>query len=143
MTKEMPDITWAYLTRPDYETVRAKGCFVDGDTVICERMLHKGRRLLKEAELWLRLLEVDTPELRSPTLEAGLAAAAFTRSWIEDAERRMDGYWPLILQDIKTDSFGRVLCYVWARDTGESLNEAILAAGHSPRISALQQLRDA
>ncbi len=131
-----------YPARMDHETRRAKGCYIDGDSFIMERKILDESRTLKQAEVRVRLLEIDTPEVRGATLEAGLAAAAFTRLWLESVERSGD-MWPFLLQTTVDDSFGRVLATLWARDTGEALHEAIIAAGHSKRVSAMAQIKAA
>lgn len=140
MNRQMPEPQPVYYARVDRETSRKKGPWLDGDTFILERLV--APPALKEGEVWVRLLEVDTPETQGETLEAGLAAAAFTRLWLERVSRDSPS-WPLVLQPVKKDSFGRWLSYVWARSTGESLNDALVVAGHSSRVSAMQQLREA
>lgn len=143
MLSELPEVQWVSPARLDYEVERPTGPFQDGDTFIIERLLSRERPRLKEGEVWVRPLKVDTPEITGATKAAGLAAAQFTREWLEAAELRTEGRWPLVVQAIKKDVFGRLLCYIWARDTGEALHDAIIAAGHSERISALAQLKAA
>jgi hypothetical protein len=41
---------------------------------------------LKQGEIHLRLLEVDTPEVKGVTRDAGIAAKAFTQLWLEAVE---------------------------------------------------------
>lgn len=142
MAKEMPSVSKVYPARLDRETRRPKGPFIDGDSFIVSRLLKEESRTLKEGEVHVRLLEVDTPEVKGATKEAGLAAAAFTRLWLESVERT-GGRWPFLLQTTVDDSFGRILCWIWDVATGEALHEALLRAGHSERISAMQQLKDA
>lgn len=133
--RAMPEPQRVFLARLDRETARVAGPTLDGDTVICECLLcHEPH--LKQGEIHLRLLEVDTPEIRGETRDAGLAAKAFTQLWLEMAERGGDE-WPLLVQFVKLDSFGRWLAWVWARSTGESLSEALIAAGHSERLPVL------
>lgn len=147
MTHIMPQIDWVYPAHADYNTVRVKGPFVDGDTFIVERLLNQ--QGLKESEVWVRLLEVNTAEVTGDTKEAGLIAAAWTKDWLETASNTASGAslayakWPLAIQTLKKDSFGRHLAYIWNRTTGECLNDAIIEAGLSERISALMQLKAA
>ncbi|MEJ7871427.1 MAG: hypothetical protein WKF67_04150, partial [Rubrobacteraceae bacterium] len=78
------------------------------------------------------------------TKEAGLAAAAFTRWWLETTENSPTAEaWPFLLQTTVDDSFGRILAKIYARETGEALHEAIIAAGHSERVSAMAQIKAA
>lgn len=138
----MLEVLWTSPARVDYESERSKGPFVDGDTFIIERLLSRERPKLKEGEVWVRLLEVDTAENRDPTKAAWLAAKEFTQGWLEDAERNSgQGAWPFIVQAIKKDVFGRLLCYLMRVDTGEMLHDALYNAGHTERIPALVQLR--
>lgn len=136
----MPALDWVYEARIDYETARKRGPFVDGDTFIVERMLT--REGLKESGVWIRLLEVDTAEVTGSTREKGLEAATWTSEWLVEAQS-VPGDWPLLIQTVKKDSFGRHLAYVWSRMSGECLNDAIIEAGYSIRISALEQLSKA
>lgn len=131
-----------YPARIDHENRRVKGPYLDGDSFVMERKLLDESRTLKQGEVHVRLLEVDTPEVRGPTKEAGFAAASFTYLWLQSVERT-GGAWPFLLQTTVDDSFGRVLSYVFARETGEALHEAILEAGHSERVSAMMQIREA
>ena len=137
-----PEYQKVYPARMDHETRRIKGCYIDGDTFIMERKVLDDSRTLKEGEVRIRPLEVDTPEISQATKEAGLAAAAFTRTWLESVERT-GGRWPFLLQTTVSDSFGRLLSYVYSAETGEALHEAILEAGHSKRVSALEQIKEA
>ncbi len=133
-----------YLARMDHETRRLKGPYMDGDSFIIERKILDESRTLKQGEVHVRLLEIDTPEIRGETKEAGLAAADFTRWWLQTVENSLTAdAWPLLLQTTVDDSFGRVLAYVFARETGEALHEAIIAAGHSERLSAMAQIKAA
>lgn len=137
--RAIPDVTrWATPARIDYDTTRKKGPFVDGDTFILERLVSPKPRL-EEGEMWVRLLEVDTPELSGSTHTQGLAAAVYTRLWLERIERETSR-WPFVVEALEKDSFGRWLSYVWRRSTGECLNEALISAGHSTRISAKEQI---
>jgi endonuclease YncB( thermonuclease family) len=138
--KEMPALDWVYPARIDYETARKRGPFVDGDTFIIERMLDQ--QGLREGEVWVRLLEVDTAELTGATQQAGAEAAAWTSEWLVEAQSN-PGRWPLLVQTVKKDSFGRHLAYVWCRATGKCINDEIIEAGYSGRISALEQLSKA
>lgn len=101
---------------------------VDGDTVDLEVDLGFYLR----SSLRFRLLGVDTPELRAQGLE-GEQAKQFVEEWFNS---RDIGEWPFTIQTSKTDSFGRWLATV-QDDSGESLAEALLAAGHATVYPAL------
>jgi micrococcal nuclease len=113
----MPPDIWAY-----------RACLVrviDGDTldVTIDQGLHTHRTER------LRLLGVNTPELKGPTRPAGLAAAGFVTDWL--ARVPFDDDWPLIVQTHKGDAFGRWLARVWRRSDGRELCADLLAAGHA------------
>lgn len=111
----VPD-TWAYRAR--LERV------IDGDTldVTIDQGLHTHRTER------VRLLGVNTPEVKGPTRPAGLAAAGYVTSWLGQVPA--DDEWPLIVQTAKGDAFGRWLARVWRPD-GRCLNDDLLAAGHA------------
>lgn len=112
--------------------------YVDGDTFILERILakdNKGWRLV-EGGVWIRLLEVDTPEVTGVTKEAGFIAKQKTIDWLSAGF----GPWPFLLYPIKKDSFGRWLSYLWDLSTGKCLNEYLIGEGYgvTPKISQQQ-----
>jgi micrococcal nuclease len=74
----------------------------------------------------LRLVGVDTPEVVGADKAAGLRAKAFTERWV--AEGGSEG-WPLMVETFKGQTFGRYLATVRRCDTGESLADALRAAG--------------
>lgn len=140
MTRAMPEVQPVFLARVDLQTTRVKGFLVDGDTFILERLL--AAPAVKEGEMWIRPLEVDTAETSGATLEEGLKAAAYTKMWLSSTIYN-EFLWPLILQPVKKDSFGRWLSYVWDRSNGRCLNDDIIEAGLSDRVSAMMQLKEA
>jgi endonuclease YncB( thermonuclease family) len=71
----------------------------------------------------VRLLGVNTPERRGATREAAEAARAFTATWLQGAELR--------LQVWERDAFGRVLATVQRAGDPESLSDALLRSGHA------------
>lgn len=77
----------------------------------------------------VRLLGVNTPELKGATRPAGLAAAGYVTSWLGMAP--YDDEWPLIVQTAKGDAFGRWLARVWRRSDGRELNADLIATGHA------------
>lgn len=129
-----------YKSRVEGLHVRwGRGPFVDGDTILLKRLLAKDQKRdweVVENGLWLRLLEVDTPERG----QAGFwEASEFTERWILD---RMVSEWPFTLTAVYRDSFGRWLSYVKDLVSGEYLHEALIDAGHSERISPYEQLEN-
>lgn len=105
---------WAYRARP--------ARVIDGDTI--DVTVDAGFANYRTERL--RLLGVNTPEKRGPTLGAGLLAQGYVEEWLEDAE----GEWPLVIVTKKSDAFGRYLARVWRPD-GRCLNDDLLAAGHA------------
>lgn len=110
----MPEHAWVYQAR----IIRV----VDGDT--CDVVIDAGFRATRTERL--RLLGVNTPEVRGATKLAGDAATAFVKQWWSDAA---GGDWPLLVQTEKSDVFGRYLALVWRRTDGACLNDALLTAG--------------
>lgn len=108
---------------------------VDGDTLIMQ--IDLGFHIT--AKVSVRLLNVDTPELRSKDpdeRQRAQSARAFTNVWCNESVRNpriADPWaeWPFVITTQKADSFGRWLGRVWSVKTGEQLNEAIVAAGYS------------
>lgn len=108
----------------------------DGDSFWVRVYLHPtdlgfGIRVPQSGEtidLHLRLYGINCPEVRGPTRPAGLAAALYTESWIQD---RMDrGISVRTLKDKKgTGSFGRWLSQLWCGH--ECLNQDLLISGHA------------
>jgi micrococcal nuclease len=90
---------------------------VDGDTVTVR--IDMGLRTYSVHRL--RLLGIDTPELRGPTREAGLAAKAFVVEHLLGKD--------VIIHTEKDDSFGRYLAHVYL--DGASFNLLLLAEGHA------------
>lgn len=108
---------------------------IDGDTIVMQ--IDLGFHMT--AKVSVRLLDVDTPELRSQDpdeRQRAQFAKAFTDVWCNEAmgnPRTTDPWaeWPFVISTSKADSFGRWLGRVWSLRTGLQLNEAIIEAGHS------------
>ena len=98
---------------------------VDGDTldVVCDTGFH-GFRTER-----LRLLGVNTPELKGATRAAGLAAKAFVEQWTHGSDYVDE--WPEIVQTAKSDAFGRFLAWVWRISDGRCLNSDLLESGNA------------
>jgi micrococcal nuclease len=107
---------------------------VDGDTLIMQ--IDLGFHMT--AKVSVRLLGVDTPELRGGTDESkqrARNAKAFTDVWCNEAvglPAPADEWaeWPFRVTTSKGDSFGRWLGRVYAVRTGDELSAALVDSGH-------------
>lgn len=112
----IPRHEWTWLARPLN--------VVDGDTIDIEIDCgFHGRRTER-----LRLLNVNCPEVKRPTRDAGDAATQYTRDWMA-ALGTED--WPLVIVTGKSDAFGRYLALVWRSLDGRCLNEDLITEGHA------------
>lgn len=98
----------------------------DGDTIIVTRDL--GDRLYQEAQI--RLYGLNCPELHGLTHEDGLAAKAFTATWLREAGA---SEWPLVIETRinRREKYGRLLAQVWRTVDGASLNTDLITAKHA------------
>lgn len=94
---------------------------VDGDTVDLEVTWEPAHTATER----VRLLGVDTPEVKGATRDAGLAAKAYVVAWLADS-----GPTELVVCRPARDSFGRLLGRVVSQIKGD-LGAALLAAGHA------------
>ena len=104
---------------------------VDGDTLDVDIDLGFSMTLVGQR---LRLLGVNTPEIKGPTREAGMRAKAFTRAWFDShtnimirSRKREPGH-------AEKDAFGRYLVEVYGdNEKGEQscLNDALLFTGNA------------
>ena len=97
---------------------------VDGDTLDVEIDQGMHTRRIER----LRLLGVDTPEMRGPERTAGAAAKAWVEQWIAATP---PSEWPYLVRTEKADVFGRYLSLVWRSITGSELTADLL-----PHLSA-------
>ncbi len=111
---------------------------VDADTFDVVIDLGFGIALGQYDPVRLRLADIDAPEMRT---EEGQAARDFAwdwvYSWADDDDAPIG---PFILRTVKSkraadtrDSFGRYLAYLAPIDGGQTLNEALVEAGHATR----------
>lgn len=99
----------------------------DGDTVTL--MIDQGMKHF--ARVKVRMIGVDTPEIRTKDLEEkkrGYEAKDYLKSRIEGKT--------IIVQTLKKGKFGRWLGVMWdytedADDLGESLNDEMIRVGHA------------
>ncbi|HXI18067.1 MAG TPA: thermonuclease family protein [Chloroflexota bacterium] len=108
---------------------------IDGDTVQC--LIDGGLRGYREERL--RLLGVDTPELRAsdPAVRlAAIAARDYTAAWALDhakhasPETGTTAEWPFIARTVKADSFGRWLADV-SCGAGHNLSADLISSGNA------------
>ena len=99
---------------------------VDGDTL--EVIIDVGFHGTQTEQL--RLLGVNTPEMKGASREAGLKAKQFTHEWLIQAGQS-PSEWPLIVNTEKDDVFGRYLATVYRTADFVSLNQALLNSGNA------------
>ena len=104
---------------------------VDGDTLDVELDVGFHARRTER----LRLANVNCPEMHGATHDAGLAASDFTRTWVYDNDSHaraaiLHDTYDLTVETFKSDNFGRYMAIV-RNEAGESLNDALVAAGHA------------
>ncbi|MBI3937156.1 MAG: thermonuclease family protein [Betaproteobacteria bacterium] len=88
---------------------------IDGDSFIARLKIWHGLEVTER----IRLLGVDTPERKGPTMAQALQARAFTDRWL--------GQEPFEVRSCARDSFGRALATV--RRGGDDLADKLLEAG--------------
>ncbi len=94
---------------------------IDGDTY--EVLIDDGRQHYSVEQL--RLLRMDTPEVRDETKEAGLEAKAFVQNILTVGKE-------IVIQTEKDDSFGRYLAEVYYQDENDqqqNLNDELFEKG--------------
>ena len=102
------------------------GDTIDGDIDLGFSVHLDGQRL--------RLLRVNTPERKGPTLEAGNKAKAFTERWLKNHANIVIRSRKRDTKRAEKDSFGRYLVEVYGDDEGgrqECLNDALLDSGNA------------
>ena len=117
--------TWVFPARPNWGT-RSKGV-VDGDTL--DLTIDKG--MGDYSDIRVRVLGIDTPEMRGEEREEGRQAKRVVQKWIEDHCSGMEK-WPLLIETYKADSFGRYLARVQSAETGHDLTVMLLEKGYKP-----------
>lgn len=115
---ELPQQAWVFNAR----AIRV----VDGDTIdLCiDQGMHNTRTER------VRLLGINCPEVHGPSKPAGMIATEFTHTWLQTAAAG-DVPWPLRIQTVRSDAFGRYLTTVWRLCDGACLNEALLESGNA------------
>ena len=95
---------------------------VDGDTF--DVTIDLGFRITTHQRL--RLVGVDTPEIRGPERPEGLKVKAYVKGLIEGKE--------VTIETFKIGKFGRYVAEVYL-DGGEKLSEHLLAKGMAERLN--------
>lgn len=107
-----PQVTWTYPA--------ALRRVVDGDTI--DLTIDVGFRL--KAEIRVRVWGIDTPEVRGPERELGLAATSWAVAWLTEAES-------LRVRTRKTGKYGRWLAEIWRDHDPVPLHDALVRSGHA------------
>lgn len=97
---------------------------IDGDTVVLQ--IDMGFHCLTLQKV--RLLGIDTPEIRGEERTKGLAAKEFVENWF--ALHLVNGT-KVFVSTEKSDSFGRWLGEIYAEGQAVSLNSQLMAKGHA------------
>jgi micrococcal nuclease len=92
---------------------------VDGDSLVVDLQSHVLGIQFEIKDVYLRLLGIDTPELRGETREAGLIAKRFVEDLILGDS--------VVIESYERDSFGRWLAHVYYRDF--NLSQLLLDEG--------------
>jgi micrococcal nuclease len=120
---------YEYLARID-DSKYPQGAY-DGDTI--DLIIDLGFKMTTCQRI--RLLDVNTPELRGYTKEDGLAWRDVTRDWLKQTKKPDDTVeYDLIVRTHKSDSFGRYLAIIQHRfpdpfNVNEVLNTYLLEKG--------------
>jgi len=100
---------------------------VDGDTIV----VHLDLGLRVYTEVSLRIAGINAPEINS-----GDAASRARGMAARDFLAHYEG-WPVVLRTYKDkQSFNRYVADVYVRDTGVSLADLMVEAGHAVRVTA-------
>lgn len=94
---------------------------IDGDTIVMSIDVGFDISIVKK----IRLLGVNTPEIRGESRTEGLKAKKLVEKWLEGEE--------LTIRTAKADSFGRYLAEI-TRNGGQSLTSYLLKMGYDPYV---------
>ena len=97
----------------------------DGDTI--DMVIDVGFRMSSRQRI--RVLGVNTPELRGDQKEEGKRFKLITAGWMVQATNKHDGPFPFIVRTEKADSFGRYLADITRKFDGQSLTQFLLEQG--------------
>ena len=77
----------------------------------------------------IRVLGVNTPEMRGHEKSLGILSRQKTLEWLSKAKTGQ-GRWPLIIETKKVDNFGRWLATVQRKSDGQFLTDYLLDLGY-------------
>ena len=98
----------------------------DGDTI--DLIIDVGFKMTTCQRV--RLLGVNTPELRGDSRKDGLAWRDMTRQWLKDSQYKSSEEWHLVVTTSKSDAFGRYLAHIERKSvTNKSLGQYLLRMG--------------
>ncbi|MGB1431089.1 MAG: thermonuclease family protein [Flavobacteriaceae bacterium] len=117
-------LPYQYFAKLD-ESTYPQGAY-DGDTI--DLIIDVGFKMTTRQRI--RLLGVNTPELRGASKEEGLYFRDMTRLWLKDAKNNSDDEWYLKISTFKSDAFGRYLADVYRESvTNRSLGQYLIRIG--------------
>jgi len=117
-------LPYQYYAKLD-ESKYPQGAY-DGDTI--DLIIDVGFKMTTCQRV--RLLWVNTPELRGASKEDGLAWRDMTRQWLKDTQDRSTEEWYLKITTSKSDAFGRYLADIQRSSiTNKSLSNYLLRMG--------------
>ena len=115
---------FTYNATVDHKSRYYKGVY-DGDTI--DMLIDVGFRMY--ARQRIRILGVNTPELRGKDKAEGKRFKQLTLNWIIFGMCRSNDPFPFIIRTEKSDSFGRYLAEVTRKCDGQSLTRYLLDHG--------------
>jgi len=117
-------LPYQYYAKLD-ESKYPQGAY-DGDTI--DLIIDLGFKMTTCQRI--RLLDVNTPELRGSSKEEGLYWRNLTRQWLEDASEISNEEWFLLVKTEKSDAFGRYLADIERKSvTDKYLSSYLLKMG--------------
>lgn len=122
-------MTFTYNATVDQLSRYTHGVY-DGDTI--DMLIDVGFRMYSRQRI--RVLGVNTPELRGNDKQEGQRFRRLTLNWIGGGLIRSNEEFPFIIRTEKSDSFGRYLAEVTRKCDGQSLTQYLLDQG-SPAYS--------
>ena len=115
---------YGYFAKLD-ESKYPQGAY-DGDTI--DLIIDVGFKMTTRQRI--RLLGVNTPELRGASKEKGLYWRDMTRKWLKDAKDKSKEEWYLKINTFKSDAFGRYLADISRESiTNKSLGQYLIRIG--------------
>ena len=94
---------------------------IDGDTIVCD--LDMGHNVWRR-KAHVRLLGIDTPEMRGEERDQGREAKALVEAMLKTGDE-------VLVLSSSLDSFGRLLGIVWIGEAQKSLNQWLIEKGYA------------